>query len=42
MIRFLRVWYIKVALTCTSFNSFYCVNVWKLWTVFLLWNFYFD
>jgi len=25
-----------------SFRSFYCANVWKLWTVFFLWYFGFD
>jgi len=32
----------NIILTSENFCSFYCVNVWKLWPVFFLWNFDFD
>jgi len=31
-----------IYITCSSFRSFYCANIWNLWTVFFLWNFDFD
>jgi len=32
----------RQALTCPSFRSFYCANVWKLWTVFFFMKFWFS
>jgi len=29
----------KMGISCPSFRFFYCTNVWRLWTVFCLWNF---
>jgi len=30
------------SLMCLSFCSFYCAKIWKLWTMYFLWNFDFD